>query len=188
MKRYLTETLCVILALLPVWVVVELTHTPKPRNIVQVFPIKEVEITVLPLKSTLLYKTSEQVNLTAKERDCLVKNIYHEAGVEDFEGKIAVAQITLNRVKHGQWGKDVCKVVYAKAQFSWTMDKRKRNAQPKGPLWEASQSAADQFIKGIRITRLDQSLHYHADYVNPNWADQDRMIKQIGAHIFYALK
>jgi len=28
--------------------------------------------------------------------DCLARNIYHEAGSEPFEGKVAVAQVTIN--------------------------------------------------------------------------------------------
>ena len=40
-------------------------------------------------------------NITAEFRErqlgCLAKNIYHEAGSEPFEGKAAVAQVTLNR-------------------------------------------------------------------------------------------
>mgnify|MGYP003343214093 FL=1 len=61
---------------------------------------------------------------------CLTKNIYHEAGFEPFEGKVAVAQVTLNRVADGKFGRDVCDVVYSKnviyqkviCQFSWTCD------------------------------------------------------------------
>lgn len=185
MKRLLTEVALVAAIILPAWSIIEYRSVPKP---VEVFSIVDPVTETKPLAPHPFYTSSEQIKLTAKERDCLVKNIYHEAGVESLAGRIAVAQITWNRVNNGQWGKDVCKVVYAKAQFSWTLDKRKRFAEPKGPLWEASQAAADQFINGTRIVRLDRSLHYHADYVNPKWADQDRMIKQIGTHIFYALK
>ena len=41
--------------------------------------------------------------VTAKQRElqleCLAKNIYYEAGGEPFEGKVAVAQVTLNRAE-----------------------------------------------------------------------------------------
>ena len=42
--------------------------------------------------------------------ECLARNIYHEAGYEPFEGKVAVAQVTLNRVASGSLPSDVCKV------------------------------------------------------------------------------
>ena len=46
--------------------------------------------------------------------DCLARNIYHEAGSEPFEGKVAVAQVTINRTESGAFPSDICKVVYQK--------------------------------------------------------------------------
>ena len=37
----------------------------------------------------------------AKQLDCLTRNIYWEAATEPFEGKVAVAQVTINRVESG---------------------------------------------------------------------------------------
>ena len=62
-----------------------------------------------------------------KQLDCLARNIYHEAGSEPFEGKVAVAQVTINRTESGQFPSDICQVVYQKnivyekvfCQFSW---------------------------------------------------------------------
>ena len=39
---------------------------------------------------------------------CLTKNIYNEAAMEPFEGKVAVAQVTLNRVESGRFSNSVC--------------------------------------------------------------------------------
>lgn len=135
----------------------------------------------------ILYRTIDRVQLSAKELDCLARNIYHEAGIESRAGKLAVAQVTHNRLRDGRWGNDVCKVVYAKAQFSWTLDKRKVNAKLTGELWESSKQAAQDFVNGKRVDRLGDSLHYHAVYVNPKWADTDKKVHQVGQHIFYAL-
>lgn len=138
------------------------------------------------VEKVVLVKTKQQVALSAKELDCLAKNIYHEAGVEDRAGKVAVAQVTLNRLKEGRWGKDVCKVVYARAQFSWTLDKKKRAAQPKGELWNQSLAVAREFQSGVRVKGLEDSTHYHADYIrDPAWAKAKQVAKQIGQHIFY---
>jgi len=137
-------------------------------------------------KKIVLVKEKKPVALTAKELDCLARNIYHEAGVEDRAGKIAVAQVTVNRLKEGRWGNDICKVVYAKAQFSWTLDKKKRNQVPKGELWEQSRQVALEFQRGTRIKGLEDSQFYHADYIrDPKWAKDKQAIKQIGQHIFY---
>ena len=65
-----------------------------------------------------LSRTESTTPITAEVRErqlgCLAKNIYHEAGSEPFEGKVAVAQVTLNRAASGQFPGDVCRVVYQK--------------------------------------------------------------------------
>jgi spore germination cell wall hydrolase CwlJ-like protein len=52
-----------------------------------------------------------------KQLDCLTRNIYWEAASEPFEGKVAVAQVTLNRVEDGRFANTVCGVVYQKNVF-----------------------------------------------------------------------
>jgi len=132
--------------------------------------------------------------ITAKERerqlDCLAINIYREAGYEPFEGKVAVAQVTMNRVQDRQFPDDVCAVVYQKSagtrvvcQFSWYCDSKHRN-RALGPGYEESYEVAKKvLLEGFRLPSLDDALFYHADYVNPRWK-LDR-IGQIGTHIFY---
>ena len=51
------------------------------------------------------------INVSSKDVDCLAKNIYYEAGNEPEEGKVAVAMVTINRVRDGRFGKSVCSVV-----------------------------------------------------------------------------
>jgi spore germination cell wall hydrolase CwlJ-like protein len=132
----------------------------------------------------LVYKAK----LDRSEVDCLARNIFYEAGVEPYRGKIAVAQVTINRIGMKKRWDSICKVVYAKAQFSWTLDPKKKHARPKGPLWEASKKAAIDFLHGKEIEALIDSDHYHADYVNPEWSKKMVKIKKIGRHIFYKSK
>jgi spore germination cell wall hydrolase CwlJ-like protein len=133
-----------------------------------------------------LVHTNERLKYTTADAQCLAKNIYHEAGVEPIEGKFAVAQVTLNRLKTGRWGHSICDVVYSKAQFSWTLNKRKVREQPKGELWAESLTVARTVLdKGVRVPSLSQSTYYHADYVKPLWTKSVVKIQQIGQHIFY---
>ena len=54
------------------------------------------------------------------EAVCLAKNIYFEAGNQPLAGKVAVAQVVLNRMEHASYPKDVCGVVYqAKWRENW---------------------------------------------------------------------
>ena len=52
-----------------------------------------------------------------RQLDCLTRNIYWEAASEPFEGKVAVAQVTMNRLASGRFGDSVCGVIYQKNVF-----------------------------------------------------------------------
>lgn len=58
---------------------------------------------------------------------CLAINIYHEARGEPVIDQIAVAAITMNRVKDRDYPDSVCEVVNQPYQFSWTLSKPKIN-------------------------------------------------------------
>lgn len=127
-----------------------------------------------------------------KELDCLALNIYREAGHEPFEGKVGVAQVTMNRVDHPGFPNSVCGVVYEKnrfvgrvvCQFSWYCDSTHRNRPINKAAYEESMTVAKKvLLEGFRLPSLEPAIFYHADYINPNW-NYDR-ITQVGTHIFY---
>jgi spore germination cell wall hydrolase CwlJ-like protein len=137
-------------------------------------------------KTLVLEKTAPKGNYSDKDIECLARNVYYEAGVESTAGKYAVAQVTLNRVKTGYWGKSICKVVYAKEQFSWTKIPKRAWVRLKGKAWADSKAVAKATLtQGIRVKKLKTALFYHADYVRPNWRDKDKRVAKIGQHIFY---
>ena len=137
---------------------------------------------------SFVVQTNQRVNYSPQDLQCLAKNIYHEAGVESREGMFAVAQVTLNRLRDGRWGKSVCSVVYSPAQFSWTLNKKIRAEKPQGPLWETSQTVARSVLEqGYRVPQLENAILYHADYVKPYWAKTVVKMQQIGQHIFYKI-
>jgi len=149
--------------------------------------IQMIHEDVQEIKSFVV-QTNQRVNYSPQDLDCLAKNIYHEAGVESPEGKFAVAQVTLNRLRDGRWGKSICSVVYSPAQFSWTLSPKIRNEKPQGPLWETSQTVARSVLEqGYRVPQLENAILYHADYVKPYWAKTVVKMQQIGQHIFYKI-
>jgi spore germination cell wall hydrolase CwlJ-like protein len=134
----------------------------------------------------ILIRTAQKVNYTPKEEECLAKNIYHEAGVESDVGKVAVGQVTINRLKTGRWGDNLCDVIYAKKQFSWTISKKLKNEKPKGELWENSKRITKKVLSGLRVKTLDKGLFYHTNYIHtPAWVEPGSKITQIDQHIFY---
>jgi len=131
----------------------------------------------------IIINTNETIKYTPADRDCLTKNIYYEAGVEKVEGKYAVANVTINRLKSGKYGKNICEVVYAKKQFSWT--NQKKLPKPNPAVWAESREVAVNALNGARVKNLDKSMFYHATYVKPKWVDNNHYVTQIGQHKFY---
>ena len=130
-----------------------------------------------------------------KQLDCLTRNIYWEAASEPFEGKVGVAQVTLNRVESGKFAPTVCGVVYQKnvfyekvvCQFSWFCETNHKIRPVHKPLWKESEEVAKKvLLEGFRLPSLEHALFYHADYVSPGW--KLPRIEKIGRHIFYGDK
>lgn len=71
--------------------------------------------------------------------NCLSLNIYHEARNQTIKGQLAVAYVTLNRVQNG-YGDNICEVVYAPFQFSWTLNDD--HAPYERDAWSQSQKVA----------------------------------------------
>ena len=134
------------------------------------------------------------VSATEKIRslDCLTRNIYWEAASEPFEGKVAVAQVTMNRLASGSFGDSVCGVIHQKTkfhervicQFSWVCESTHKVRPIHPPLWAESELVAKKvLLENFRLPSLKGALYYHADYVSPGW--QKPRIDKIGRHIFY---
>lgn len=130
-----------------------------------------------------------------KQLTCLAKNIYFEAGSESFEGKVAVAQVTLNRAASGKFPSDVCQVVYQKnvvydkviCQFSWFCEQGPTiKVRSKDAYEESMEVAKKVLLENFRLSSLHGALYYHADYVNPKW--NKPKVAVIGRHIFYGEK
>ena len=145
---------------------------------------QEVRMDMMEEKLDDIIQVKEHIKYTKNDLDCLTKNIYYEAGVEDQRGKFAVAHVTINRLKTGYWGNTICKVVYAKKQFSWTL--AKKLPRPNTQLWAESEDIARKVLAGHRVRGLTKSLYYHATYIkDPHWADTNHEAGQIGSHVFY---
>lgn len=119
---------------------------------------------------------------------CLAVNIFQEARGEPVLGQYAVAQVTMNRAGHDP--KRVCKVVYQKAQFSWTLDKKKvaqNPAQVDPDAWRKSKAIARVVLAG-KMNRdwSNGATYYHTHAVKPRWSVVGvKKSAVIGAHVFY---
>ena len=151
-----------------------------------------------------LFKIAEKIEkrnvfLNVKDVMCMAKNIFFEAAVESTAGKLAVAQVTLNRVKSKRYPNTICEVVYEgrhhadgfpkrnQCQFSWYCDGRGDDPR-ESKLWTDSQDLAKYVIlrQDDLIDITDGATHYHARYIDaPRWAGQKKITAKIDEHIFY---
>ena len=138
-------------------------------------------------------------------RYCLAQNIYFEAGNQPFSGKVAVANVTMNRVDDLQFPNEICDVVYqtkewrtswtgeqipvrGQCQFSWFCD-----GKSDSPKVGASQAFnLCYMLAELRLNNSDMSIlpndvyWYHNDSVRPYWASAYSPYATIGDHLFYS--
>jgi len=154
--------------------------------------VKAVNYKLDTLKTAREQASPVTAELRQKQLDCLARNIYHEAGYEPFEGKVAVAQVTINRAESGQFPSDICQVVYQKnvvyekvlCQFSWYCEGPSAKKPMNGPVYTESMEVAKKvLLEGFRLPSVKNALYFHGDYINPKWGKQP--VAKIGRHIFY---
>ena len=120
---------------------------------------------------------------------CLTQAVYYEAGFEPVDGRRAVAQVVLNRLRHPAFPKSICEVVYQGAnsgvcQFTFVCDGALYR-KPAHEAWLEAQDIARAALEGYVDTAVGEATHYHADYVAPRWAPLLDKVAQIGQHIFF---
>lgn len=163
--------------------------------IVVVMLVQNITVTKMAkLREGQMLNSPDIVSIKTRERqlECLAMNIYREAGHENFEGKVAVAQVTMNRAAHPSFPNDVCAVVYQKSvimdkvvcQFSWYCDSSPKIKPTNTAAYTESMAVAKKvLLEGFRLDVMKDALYYHANYVNPRWPLEK--IGSIGNHIFY---
>lgn len=132
--------------------------------------------------------TPTAIKYNDKELKCLAENIYHESKGEVFEGKLAVAAVTITRYESGKYGNSICNVVYSGSnrktgcQFSWTCSNKKvRDVK----AFKEAREIAYHALYTLKPKLVGNAEYFHATYVKPKWAKKMTLIAQIGNHKFY---
>lgn len=147
-------------------------------------------IVTLPYKAYYSFMSAD----AKTQVECLAQNIYYEAGYEPEKGQMAVAFVTLNRVKSGHFEDDICGVVKQKfkgvCQFTWYCENTTRRLTGQAEMVYNDVRNLAVYVYANYDKLEDPSkgaLFYHADYVNPRWKNMVRLTT-IGRHIFYNRK
>mgnify|MGYP000880992726 CR=1 FL=1 len=156
------------------------------------------------------YKPLEftKVKYTPADAECMAKNIYFEARAESTAGRLAVANVTINRTIDSNYPNTICEVVqdgihhYNKnlkkffpardrCQFSWYCDGKLDDPDLTSRSWKDSVLLAEIVLNNhydkALIDITDGATHYHANWMEkyPKWSKHKKVMASIDRHIFY---
>ena len=122
--------------------------------------------------------SSSDVSFTNDEVNLLAALVYCEAGNQSYEGKLAVANVVLNRLNSSQFPNTIKDVIYQKNQFSPASSGALAKALSSGVPSDCVKAAKDAMsgnnnVEGFLFFNTVVNTSSVADYV------------QIGDHIFY---
>ena len=154
-------------------------------------PFAETPLQVAPAFAYPQYGAAQLAKKSAV--DCLTAAVYYEGGNESVQGKRAIAQVILNRVRHPAFPRSICGVIYQGSerrtgcQFTFTCDGSLMR-KPARASWDRARIVAVAAIEGLVEPAVGMATHYHANYVVPYWASSLDKIAAIDTHIFYNWK
>jgi len=156
------------------------------------------------------YKPLEftKVKYTPADAECMAKNIYFEARAESTAGKLAVANVTINRALNASYPDTICGVVQDgihrynsktkenvpvrdRCQFSWYCDGKLDEPVRSSTSWKDSVLLAEIVLNNhydkALIDITDGATHYHANWMDkyPKWSKHKKVMASIDRHIFY---
>ena len=140
--------------------------------------------TILLIAAALSF--SSAANASEAQIKCMADNIYHEARGESRSGKIAVANVVMNRAQSGKFPGTPCAVIYQRnrgtCQFSWVCTKTKVS-------FSSNYSEALDIARKVYTGKIGDitggALFFHSSYVAPSWSKTKRRTLRIGSHLFY---
>lgn len=114
---------------------------------------------------------------------CYAQAAYHE-GSNKAE-RIGVINVIRNRVRNGNWGRDVCSVVYSNGQFIGVTDDSHEPVDKKTYL-EIQLLVLDTVVFNKYVNPVADALYFHdtSMQAKSQWFGKKKMVK-IGRMVFY---
>lgn len=116
------------------------------------------------------------------ELECMAKVVHHEAGNQGRTGKLAVAQLMLNRVESGRFADTLCGVAAQPGQFFDVASYAPRH----DANWDDSLAIAREARDGRAADVAPGALFFHAAYTaTPRFFRSRTRVMTLGDHVFY---
>lgn len=128
------------------------------------------------------------MSATAAELEVMARIVKGEAGVAPYEGKVAVAAVILNRVRHPWFPDTIIGVAHQPYQFS-AYNANVRDQLYWGPIPQSAWQAARDALNGADPS-LGATYYFNPYLVRPSWAQSLIFTRRIGTrpgdtHDFY---
>lgn len=190
-KRQLTFTL-ILLILWAVSLIAVFSHyTPEVAN----SEIEMLRAQTVALKALVkLSETPTTIIVTEPQNDTgwkiikltndyedLCKMVEAEATSEGYEGKLAVAEVVLNRIKDGRFEKTISKVIFEPGQFDSVDDGRMKAAI----VTNETRMAVDEALRGQKYDAIFFLNPDDSGPVSKEWVRRLEFVATIGKHDFY---
>lgn len=144
------------------------THTDNPNKQISEDLLKE--------------KIEPSVLISPEEKELLSRLVEAEAKGESFEGKVAVAEVVLNRVDSPEFPNTITNVIYEVVGNAYAFSPV-QNGEIKKPASEEAKKAVDNAISSK--DRLQNALYfYNPDIATDNWIRSRKVVKSIDNHVF----
>jgi spore germination cell wall hydrolase CwlJ-like protein len=146
----------------------------------------KVKVFAVPNDEIVVSHSWQEKHVDPKELECMAKNIYFEANTEGYQGKLAVATVTLNRSNSKKYPETICGVVWQRGQFSWTRDGKSDHVRDHEKYLESLRVAEQVLIYEKRSNLISSNVKYfHRNTIRPRWSYKMKRVVQIGKHVFY---
>lgn len=157
-------------------------------------PTSNTQSPIIGEPQTFLDARQAGQQLSAKDKDLMVRTMLGEAANEGPQGQAAVAHVILNRTAAGSYGKTPTEVMLAPNQFEpWTTRAKELNAiKPSSPAYRDASDIVDMVASGDIPDPTGGATHFLNPAIVkqrrggslPDWAQAP--IAKIGNHTFYA--
>lgn len=158
---------------------------PQIKNINLIYPKQVINtkgsgvVNQIPTKTVQPEKVGKAAtNFSNYEIDLLARLVRAEAESEPYLGKVAVAEVVLNRVNNSQFPNTITDVIYARNQFTPVVNgsiNRKADSESVQAVYEA--------LKGTNYTN-GALFFYDPVYATSRWLDSRPTATVIGGHTF----
>lgn len=124
-------------------------------------------------------KSTIKIGYSEYEKNLLARLVRAEAESEPYEGKVAVAEVVLNRVESQEFPDTIKDVIYAPGQFQPVS-----NGEINMPADADSINAVNEALTKNRSTGTKPLYFYNPEICTSHWLDDRTTTFVIGHHVF----